>query len=133
MSSRREFLKTAGAAVAGGLAAGPARAAPGPEAYGVSSQHAYESGRGSMMYMPGHSMIGARTEPRGAPADNEVEYREFDLSFDLIEHELLPGVKFPVFAFNGMVPGPLFRVQENDWVKVNVKNRGDAYHSLARR
>ncbi len=82
------------------------------------------------MYMPGHSMIGARTEPPGAPADNEVEYKEFDLSFDLIEHELLPGVKFPVFAFNVIVPGPLFRVQENDWVKVNVKNHTEEMHTI---
>jgi FtsP/CotA-like multicopper oxidase with cupredoxin domain len=139
MPTRRDFLKTAVGTVAGGLAAvhGGANAAtaaagkPGPEAYGVSPPHgAYDSGLGSMMYMEGHSMIGARTEPHGAPADNEVEYKEFDLSFDLVEHELLPGVKFPVFAFNGLVPGPVFRVQENDWIKVNVKNHTEEMHTI---
>lgn len=132
MPTRRDFLKTAVGTVAGGLAAGASAATrPGPEAYGVSAPHgAYPSGQGSMMYMEGHSMIGARSEPPGAPADHEVEYREFDLSFDLIEHEILPGVRFPCFAFNGRVPGPLFRVQENDWVKVNVKNHTEEMHTI---
>lgn len=133
MPSRRDFLKAAAGTVAGSaLGAGiSARAAtPGPEAYGVSPMHNYTSGQGSMMYMPGHSMHGARTEPPGAPADDEVEYREFDLSFDVVEHEILPGVKFPCFAFNRQVPGPLFRVQENDWVKVNVRNNTEEMHTV---
>jgi FtsP/CotA-like multicopper oxidase with cupredoxin domain len=130
MPSRRNFLKTAGAAVAGGIAASAARAAPAPEAYGVSPPHGYSMGAGSMMHIEGHNMLGARTEPRGAPADDEVEYREFDLSFEVINHELLPGVSFPCFAFNGQVPGPLFRVQENDWVKVNVHNNTEEMHTI---
>jgi FtsP/CotA-like multicopper oxidase with cupredoxin domain len=140
MSSRREFLKVAAGAAAGGVASVAAAATshgaagatgPAAEAYGVSAPHgAYDSGSGSMMYMPGHSMIGARTNPPGAPADDQVEYREFDLSFDVAEHELLPGVKFPVFAFNGQVPGPLFRVQENDWIKVNVRNNTEEMHTI---
>lgn len=131
--SRRQFLQKA-AAVTGGVLAGavPAAASPrvGPEAFGVSPPHGYDSGKGSMMFMPGHNMIGAVTEPPGAPRDDEVEYREFDLTFELIEHELLPGVRIPVFAFNGQVPGPVFRVQENDWVKVNVRNNTEEMHTI---
>src|SRR3989304_4617643 len=83
-----------------------------------------------MMYMPGHDMRAAVTNSPGAPADGDVPYHEFDLSFDLIEHELLPGVKLPAFAFNKRVPGPVFRVQENDWIKVNVKNNTDEMHTI---
>jgi len=59
-----------------------------------------------------------------------VPYREFDLSFDVAEHELLPGVRFPCFAFNGRVPGPVIRVQENDWIKVTVKNNTEEMHTI---
>lgn len=130
--SRRDFLRTAAAAAGGVMAAASAASAhaTGPEAYGVSPPHEYGSGQGSMMYMPEHSMIGAKTNPPGAPPDDAVPYREFYLSFDLVEHELLPGVKFPVFAFNSQVPGPVFRVQENDWIKVNVRNNTEEMHTI---
>ena len=75
-------------------------------------------------------MIGARTNPPGAPGDHEVPYRSFDMNFDIMEHELVPGVSLPVFAFNKQVPGPLFRVQENDWVKVNVTNNTEEMHTI---
>ena len=134
-TSRREFLR---AAVAGGtllagsaaLAGAAGRPAPTAQDYGVSAPHANDGGTGSMMYMPGHNMTGARTESPGAPGDDEVPYREFDLSFEMKEHELLPGVTMPCFAFNGQVPGPLFRVQENDWVKVNVRNNTEEMHTI---
>ena len=134
-TSRREFLRaavTGGTLLAGSAAlAGVAgRPAPTAQDYGVSPPHAYDSGTGSMMYMPGHNMSGARTEPPGAPRDDEVPYREFDLSFEMKEHELLPGVTLPCFAFNGQVPGPAFRVQENDWVKVNVRNNTEEMHTI---
>ena len=60
-ASRRGFLKGA-AAAAGGAAAtiGGAGAAP------------YKGGAGSMMFIPGHSMIGAHSNAPGAPSDDEV-------------------------------------------------------------
>lgn len=82
MSTRRDFLKTAaGTALVGGNAS-------------------------AVSNTPGHSVIGARTEP--------------------------PGVKFWCFAFNGQAPGPLFRVQENDWVKADVRNHTEAMHTMHR-
>ncbi len=134
-TSRRDFLRaavTGGTLLAGSaaLAATAGRPALTAQDYGISAPHAYEGGTGSMMYMPGHDMAGARTEPPGAPRDDEVSYREFDLAFETVEHELLPGVKMPCFAFNGQVPGPLFRVQENDWIKVNVRNHTEEMHTI---
>lgn len=130
-SARRDFLRSAAALTGTALVGGAAHAA-GADAsrYGVSPVHEYDSGGGSMMYMEGHSMMGVTTQPSGAPADDEVEYREFDMTFDIAEHELLPGVSFPAFAFNGLVPGPVFRVQENDWIKVTVRNNTEEMHTI---
>lgn len=129
--SRRRFLRSAAAVTGGALVAGSAQAARvDAAAYGVSPPHAYSEGQGSMMYMEGHDMMGVVSEPPGAPADHEVNYREFDLTFELVDHELLPGVTFPCFAFNGLVPGPVFRVQENDWIKVNVTNKTEEMHTI---
>lgn len=120
--ARRDLLRAgaalAGAAAATGAAAAGAKAIP------------YESGRGSMMFMEGHSMLGAHTDPPGAPPDGAVPYRSYDLTFDVAEHELVPGVTMPTFAFNGRVPGPVFRVNENDWVKVNVTNNTEEMHTI---
>ena len=120
--TRRNLLRSAAAATGGALL-GSALSPP-------ASAAGYQGGEGSMMFMPGHSMLGAHTEPPGAPADHEVRYREFDLTFDIVEHELLPRVRFPVFAFNKRVPGPVFRVQENDWIKVNVTNKTEEMHTI---
>lgn len=119
-ATRRGFLRTA-------ASAGAAVAAAGGAAQAASR---YTPGAGSMMYMPGHDMQGAVTEPPGAPADHEVNYRTFELDFVVTEHELLPGVRFPCFAFNGQVPGPVFRVQENDWIKVIARNKTEEMHTI---
>ena len=120
--TRRALLRSAAVAATGGALMGVAG--------GAARAGEYQPAQGSMMFMKGHNMIGARTNPPGAPGDHEVPYRSFDMSFDMMEHELVPGVSLPVFAFNKQVPGPLFRVQENDWVKVNVTNNTEEMHTI---
>ncbi len=120
---RRRFLRAGAAGAVAGLVSATAQAQGVPP-------HEHSGGKGSMMYTPGHNMMGMTSEAPGAPRDDEVQYREFDLSFDLIEHELVPGVTVPMFAFNKSVPGPVFRVQENDWIKVTVKNNTDEMHTI---
>ncbi len=121
--SRRQWLRSAAAAAGGALVTGAASRAVAQD---------YNAGQGSMMFMEGHAhmMAGRITEPSGAPADGEVAYKEFDLSFELTEHELIPQVRFPVFSFNGQVPGPVFRVRENDWVKVRATNNTEEMHTI---
>lgn len=120
--TRRRLL--AGALAGGALVMGGAVRAAGDHA-------AHDAGgKGSMMYMPGHDMRGTTVELPGAPDDTEVTYREFDLTVEMTQHELLPGVTLPVFAFNGQVPGPMFRVNEFDWVKVNVLNKTEEMHTI---
>ena len=57
MSTRRNFLKAAAGTVAGSALAGAAAKAAATDL----PEHAYEHGKGSMMYMEGHSMIGAHS------------------------------------------------------------------------
>jgi len=86
---------------------------------------------GTMMYREGHKMEpGLIIEPPGSPADDEVDYREFDMDIRIVEHELLPGVKTHMFAFNGQVPGPEFHVDQGDWVKVNFTNHTEEMHTI---
>jgi len=48
--------------------------------------------------------------------------REFNFHAVPIEQEILPGVTFPMWSFNGQVPGPTIRVEEGDLVRVNFTN-----------
>jgi len=124
--NRRGLLKGLAAAGAGlaWLGNRSARAA------GESGHAEYPPGQGSMMYSPGHNMIGARTEPSGAPPDGAVPYRTFRMNFEIAEHELLAGVKMKAFTFNGRVPGPVFRVKEGEWIKVEATNRTEEMHTI---
>ncbi len=87
---------------------------------------------GSMMFMKDHSghMMGGAIEPPGSPADSEVNYKEFDMDIRIVEHEILPGIKIHMLAFNGQVPGPEFHVNEGDWVKVNFTNNTEEMHTI---
>lgn len=156
--NRRNFLKAFGA-LAGGLAflkrgvAAQEDGAAGEGGAGGAMEHGemtpggmpmdmpaaedlpmgklgYPGGKGSMMFMRGHNMMGRRTEPPGAPGDDEVDYRTFRLNFEIAEHDLLPGIRFKGFTFNGEIPGPVLRVKEGDWVKVEATNRTQEMHTI---
>ncbi len=77
--------------------------------------------------MPGVPPV---VEPPGAPADEEVPYKTFDLDLRIVRHSPLPGVEVHTLAFNGRVPGPTIRVNEGDWVKVRFKNRTELLHTI---
>jgi FtsP/CotA-like multicopper oxidase with cupredoxin domain len=128
---RRGFLRAAAtftggaAALGGGVPA--ARAAQADHSGMHHGSNAYDS----MMFMEGHQMEpGLVIEPPGSPGDDEVDYREFDMDIRIVEHEIVPGVKVHMFAFNGQVPGPEFHVNEGDWVKVNFTNHTEEMHTI---
>jgi len=64
------------------------------------------------------------------PSEDEVNYKEFDIDIQIARHELITGMEVHALAFNGQVPGPEFRVQEGDWVKVNFTNKTDLLHTI---
>lgn len=48
--------------------------------------------------------------------------REYTVSAGDIEIEIAPGIFFPAWTFNGRVPGPSIRCNENDYLKINFSN-----------
>ncbi|HLA41897.1 MAG TPA: multicopper oxidase domain-containing protein [Aggregatilineales bacterium] len=62
-------------------------------------------------------------------------FKEFEIVCQEVDWETEPGSVFPAFTYNGMVPGPEFRVTEGDKVRVKVKNEmgestGIHFHGL---
>ena len=133
--SRRKFISatviTGGALVTAGTAV-VAQAASAALPHSGHMQHqGHDASYGSMMFMDGHKMDpGLVIEPPGSPGDNEVNYRVFDIDIRITQHEILPGVKAHMFAFNGQVPGPEFHVIEGEWIKVNFTNHTEEMHTI---
>lgn len=67
--------------------------------------------------------------PRGAPK-SESAYKSFELDVQIVEHELVPGVRIHTLGFNGGVPGPTLRAREGEWVKVTFENKTDLLHTI---
>jgi len=142
--SRRDFLRTTavftGSTVLAGHNIKTQAAEMTHQSMPAGNEHAmHESGHaghqmdqyGSMMFMEGHSMKpGQVIEPPGSPSPDEVKYKEFDIDVRIVEHEILPGIKTHVFAFNGQVPGPEFHVNEGDWIQVNFTNHTEEMHTI---
>ena len=51
------------------------------------------------------------------------QVREFTLTAEEIDWEIMPGTVVRAWAYNGQMPGPEIRVREGDTVRVTVKNR----------
>lgn len=56
--------------------------------------------------------------------------REYTVSAGDIEIEIAPGIFFPAWTFNGRVPGPSIRCNENDYLKINFSNFGAHPHTM---
>src|SRR5439155_12533243 len=44
--------------------------------------------------------------------------------------EVVPGIRFPAWTYNGRVPGPTFRVREGDRVRIEFVNGTSHPHSM---
>ncbi|MGD8785184.1 MAG: multicopper oxidase domain-containing protein [Thioalkalispiraceae bacterium] len=137
--ARRNFLLNAVAATGSAALAASSNIASGAEAASKMStmDHSAHAGHQmagyeSMMFSSDHSqhLMGGKIEPPGSPADDEVDYKEFDMDIRIVRHEILPGIKIHMLAFNGQVPGPEFHVNEGDWIKVNFTNKTDEMHTI---
>jgi manganese oxidase len=60
------------------------------------------------------------SRPLEPTMDGDVKV--FDITCQEIDWETKPGVSYPAFAYNNLVPGPEIRVTEGDKVRVNVTN-----------
>ncbi len=110
---RRAFLKVATAGTAGALFWGktaPLRADQGPSLSSLKWREKF--------IVPKPSQ------------DDQISYREFQIDVQTTLHEILPGVKLHLLAFNGQVPGPEIRVKEGEWVKVKFTNKTELLHTI---
>jgi|GEM_PF-1771088 len=57
-----------------------------------------------------------------APFHLAGDVKVFDLDMVEVMQEVEPGVVKPAYAFNGVIPGPVLRVNEGDKVRMIVKN-----------
>jgi FtsP/CotA-like multicopper oxidase with cupredoxin domain len=51
----------------------------------------------------------------------------------IVQHntvEIVPGVEYPAWTYNGRIPGPTIRVREGDRVRIKLFNAGDHPHSI---
>ncbi|MGH7606339.1 MAG: multicopper oxidase domain-containing protein [Gemmatimonadales bacterium] len=64
---------------------------------------------------------------RRASGQTVREYRIIAMDRNL---EVMPGVFYPAWAFNGQVPGPTLRCTEGDLVRVHFHNAGAHPHSI---
>jgi plastocyanin len=59
--------------------------------------------------------------PKGAAA-SEPALREFTLTAEEIDWEIVPGTTVRAWAYNGQMPGPEIRVREGDRVRITLRN-----------
>ncbi len=71
-----------------------------------------------------------RLFPTSLPFSKKGEWKEFEISIGIAEHELTPAMKIHTLAFNGIVPGPEIRVKQGDKVRVKFKNNTDLNHTI---
>ncbi len=58
------------------------------------------------------------------------DVKEFHLSIDIIQQEVVPGFKFHTLAFNDQIPGPEIRVNKGDNIRVVFKNNTELNHTI---
>lgn len=136
-SGRRGLIRWGAAALAAGAASlveRPARAHPlashegrarvEPPGYRMEGRELENRGRGMDM-----RPVWEPTPPLDAPRDDDA-YHRFHIEVQLVDHEYLPGIRSHVLAFNQQVPGPMIRVPEGEWVKVELENDTDLMHTI---
>jgi FtsP/CotA-like multicopper oxidase with cupredoxin domain len=63
-------------------------------------------------------------------ASNGQIVKEFEIVAEDRMMEVSEGVEFPVWTYNGTVPGPSIRVTEGDYVKIKFTNKGSMPHTI---
>ena len=61
---------------------------------------------------------------------NGQTLRDFTLVAQNTSIEIVPGVAFAAWTYNGRIPGPTIRVSEGDRVRITFRNEGDHPHSV---
>jgi FtsP/CotA-like multicopper oxidase with cupredoxin domain len=142
--SRRDFLRAGGFLVAGAAAAACAPAQPKQEspATGAADHMAAMAGAGGPM--PG--TVGEVDHERNGfnPTDllTDFDYGKVSVlpsgqtlrEWEIVSHnktiEVVPGMDFAAWTFNGRMPGPTLRCTEGDRLRIVFKNGSDHPHTM---
>jgi FtsP/CotA-like multicopper oxidase with cupredoxin domain len=130
--SRREALKRSLVGLAGvASAASVAKASPIAAMGAHANPHAV---------MTGGVPEGAGIDPTAfltafdygvvSKRPNGQTVRDYELTAVDRNLEIMPGLFYSAWTYNGQVPGPTLRCTEGDWVRVNFKNSGTHDHTI---
>ncbi|MFC1996770.1 multicopper oxidase domain-containing protein [Chloroflexota bacterium] len=138
--SRRDFLKLGGATLAGAAAVGTIaseKASASPNKPKAHSQHIDELGPGVVgevdhkknLFNPSDILTDfdygeVSTLPNGQTL------REYNIVAANQNIEVVPGIEFPAWTYNGRIPGPTIRCTEGDRIRINFVNGSDHPHSM---
>ncbi len=120
MTSRRKFIQSSAAAIAGAAFVSKAGAASLPEAPEQKTAETRpppepSSGR------PFHPVV--TLNGWSLPWRTRGKWKEFHLTAEPVERELTPGSVANLWGYNGQSPGPTIECVEGDWVRIYVTNR----------
>jgi FtsP/CotA-like multicopper oxidase with cupredoxin domain len=141
--SRRDFLKAGALGVAGtlGLAAAGKMANRPPLRGHGQGDHPHAGGPHGMSNVVGevdHEKNGFN------PTDLLTDFDYGTVStmptgqtlreYDVVSHnkmiEVVPGIEFPAWTYNGRIPGPTLRATEGDRIRINFFNGSDHPHTM---
>lgn len=131
MNSRREFLRTSGAALAVAIPAALAACDPNDKVAQAQSQNRTPAPAPAAgdemdrMHEAGVKAFPAKTEGKGnqllqPTLQNGVKV--YNLVAKAVQWEVEPGKRVEAWTYNGVVPGPQIRVKEGDRVRVVIRN-----------
>ncbi len=142
MVSRRDFLRASGYLVAGAAAAAACAPAPAIQAHDGGSHIAPIAGGGQPL--PG--TVGEVDHLKNGfnPTDLLTDFDFGTVStmsdgrtlreWEIVSHnkliEVVSGIEFPAWTFNGRIPGPTLRCTEGDRLRITFKNGSDHPHSM---
>jgi manganese oxidase len=142
--SRRDFIRAGGLTLLG--AAGAAALAQTTNQAGAAppSQEGSHEDMAEMSQMP--ATVGEVDHERNGFNPTDIltdfdygELSEMDDGQPLREYnvvsvdktfELVPGIEFPGWAFNGRIPGPTFRCTEGDRIRIHYTNGSSHPHTM---
>jgi FtsP/CotA-like multicopper oxidase with cupredoxin domain len=56
--------------------------------------------------------------------------REYEIIVINKDIEIVPGIKFPAWTYNGRIPGPTLRCAEGDFIRIKLTNGSNHPHSM---
>lgn len=140
--SRREFLKAGALGLAGtlGAAATSKLITPPPSHPHQDGGHGGDGPHG--MTMPNGEVDHQKNGFNPTDLLTDFDYGKVSIlpngerlrEYEVVSHnktiEVMPGIDFPAWTYNGRIPGPTFRATEGDRVRIHFFNGSDHPHTM---